>query len=154
MCPRGTADLGKAGTGGFHGTQLSSSLFSPPCTYSSSHEIFQVAEADLLPGPKLGLFTVIITESWSCFIWKEPWEVSRPNLLLKTGSTINSFLVSWGFTQSGVENLQGQRPHGVWAMLLLPLAFMSILEPAPFPICLGFGWKTGAWGLSGGTGTA
>lgn len=78
-----------------------------------------MTEADLLPGLMSGLFTGIITESWSCFAWKEPWKVSSPNLL-KTGSTINPSLVSWGFTQSGVGNPQGQKV--LWSLGNTPTA--------------------------------
>lgn len=44
-----------------------------------------VSEVDLLPGPTFGLFTGIITESWSCVAWKEAWKVLSPTFCSKLG---------------------------------------------------------------------
>lgn len=45
--------------------------------------------------------------------WKEHQEVPHCNCLLKAASLRRSDHVAWGFLQTGLEKLQGRRPHSL-----------------------------------------
>ena len=59
-----------------------------------------------------------------------------PNPLLKAGPTPNSDQVAWGFCQSGLENLQGQRlqnlPGPLLQCLVIPVVIFLIFILAYF----------------------
>lgn len=117
-CPGGIPGLEKAGIGGCRSPSLmlfcSSSIPCPP------HRRYFRRDSRSTPRPHIWAVYWHYHRIMELFAWMEPWKVS--NIMLKTWSTINSYLVSWGLTPSGFENLQNEAP-------LVPLGSMFCFWP-------------------------